>query len=103
MPWADAVPGLQIVGPDGAWHDVVPAPGALLVNLGDLTANGPTTAGARRCTAFFPPARRPDGAARRRSAAFFHDGNWDAVIECLPTCTGPGDPPLLHPFGRSTT
>ena len=24
--YADAVPGLQIVGPDGAWHDVVPEP-----------------------------------------------------------------------------
>ena len=35
---ADPVPGLQIVGPDGRWHDVLPSPGALLVNLGDLMA-----------------------------------------------------------------
>lgn len=29
---------------------------------------------------------------RRRSAAFFHDGNADAVIECLPGCAAsPGD------------
>ena len=33
--YADSVHGLQIVGPDGAWHDVVPSPGNLLVNLGD--------------------------------------------------------------------
>ena len=36
--WADRTPGLEILGDDGAWHGVVPEPGALLVNLGDLTA-----------------------------------------------------------------
>jgi isopenicillin N synthase-like dioxygenase len=36
--WADRVPGLQVLGPDGLWLDVQPADGALLVNLGDLTA-----------------------------------------------------------------
>jgi hypothetical protein len=25
--------------------------------------------------------------------AFFHDGNYDALIECLPTCHGGGNPP----------
>ena len=35
---ADPVPGLQIIGPDGGWHDVLPEPGTLLVNLGDLLA-----------------------------------------------------------------
>jgi len=36
--WADRTPGLEILGEDGAWHGVVPEPGALLVNLGDLIA-----------------------------------------------------------------
>lgn len=36
--WADQVAGLQVLGLDGVWHDVAPADGALLVNLGDLTA-----------------------------------------------------------------
>jgi len=36
--WADAVPGLQVLGGDGVWYDVQPAEGALLVNLDDLTA-----------------------------------------------------------------
>ena len=36
--WADQVRGLQVLGRDGRWHDVSPEDGALLVNLGDLTA-----------------------------------------------------------------
>jgi hypothetical protein len=29
----------------------------------------------------------PCSSERRRSAALFVDGNYDAVIECLPTCS----------------
>lgn len=36
--WADQVPGLQLLDADGVWHDVMPADGALLVTIGDLTA-----------------------------------------------------------------
>ena len=36
--WADRVPGLEIHGTDGNWHPVMPADGALLVNLVDATA-----------------------------------------------------------------
>ncbi|MCW2521846.1 MAG: 2OG-Fe(II) oxygenase, partial [Frankiales bacterium] len=35
---ADQVPGLEILGADGRWHPVLPADGALLVNLGDALA-----------------------------------------------------------------
>ena len=36
--WAEPVAGLQIVAPDGEWIDVIPADDALVINLGDLTA-----------------------------------------------------------------
>ena len=29
--------------------------------------------------------------------AFFHDGNWDAVVECLPTCCDPDHPARYEP------
>jgi hypothetical protein len=29
--------------------------------------------------------------------AFFHNANWDAVIECIPTCVGPGEAPRHAP------
>lgn len=34
---------------------------------------------------------------RRRSTAYFHDGNADALITCLPSCTDAGHPPLYAP------
>jgi isopenicillin N synthase-like dioxygenase len=34
---------------------------------------------------------------RRRSIAFFLDGNYDAVIECLPTCCDENHPPRYPP------
>ena len=33
---------------------------------------------------------------RRQSIAFFHNANWDAVIECLPPCRG-ADGSSTHP------
>lgn len=95
--FADQVPGLQIVAPDGQWVDVMPSPGALLVNLGDLTAEWTNDRWRSTLHRVLPPARLPDRVNRRRSVAFFHDGNHDARIECLATCTGPGNPPKYAP------
>ena len=86
--WADRVPGLQVLGPDGIWHDVQPAEGALLVNLGDLTARWTNDRWLSTLHRVKPPV--VDGVIqRRRSAAYFHDGNIDAVISTIPTCVGP--------------
>ena len=100
--WADPVPGLEIHGADGGWHPVRPADGALLVNLGDAIArwtNEEWISTLHRVTA--PPAGRAGraGAAlpRRRSAAYFHDGNVDAVIECLPGCVTAANPARYQP------
>ncbi len=95
--FADQVDGLQIIGPDGAWHDVAPSPGAFLVNLGDLTAEWTNDRWRSTVHRVLPPVRLADRVNRRRSVAFFHDGNHDALIECLPTCTGPGNPPKYAP------
>ncbi|MGJ0120054.1 isopenicillin N synthase family dioxygenase [Williamsia sp. MIQD14] len=81
--WADPIPGLQIVGPEGRWQNVEPVDGALLVNLGDLTARLTNDRWRSTLHRVRPPV--VDGAIRRRrSAAFFHDGNPDAVIATLP-------------------
>lgn len=95
--FADAVPGLQIVGPDGAWHHVVPSPGALLVNLGDLMAQWTNDRWRSTLHRVLPPARHAAEVRTRRSVAFFHDGNHDALVECLPTCVLPGEPPKYAP------
>jgi len=85
--WVDRVAGLQVLDADGHWHDVVPAPGALLVNLGDLTAR--LTGDRWRSTLHRVAPPVVDGRIRRRrSAAFFHDGNADAVVATLPDLPG---------------
>jgi isopenicillin N synthase-like dioxygenase len=95
--WADRVAGLQVLGGDRAWHDVMPDPGALLVNLGDLTARWTNERWLSTLHRVKPPV--VDGRIeRRRSAAFFHDGDLDALIETIPTCLAPGEAPTYPPI-----
>ena len=94
---ADAVPGLQIVGPDGAWHDVLPLTEGVVVNLGDaisIWTNDRWRSTLHRVVPA-PPGRDE---ARRRSFAFFHDGNTDAVMSCLPSCCSDDDPARYAPL-----
>jgi isopenicillin N synthase-like dioxygenase len=94
--WADRVPGLEIHGADGEWHPVRPAGGALLVNLGDAIARW--TNEEWISTLHRVAAPRINGAlVPRRSAAYFHDGNVDAVIECLPSCVTKDNPARYEP------
>lgn len=94
--WSDQVPGLQVLDHDGCWHDVAPADGALLVNLGDAMARWTNDRWRSTIHRVDPPV--VDGRIlSRRSAAFFFDGNSDAVIETLPGCARtdhPGYPPI---------
>jgi isopenicillin N synthase-like dioxygenase len=85
--WADRVtPGLQILDATGDWHDVIPAPGALLVNLGDAVARWTNDRWISTMHRVLAPIDADGRVVHRRSAAYFHDGNADAVIACLPGC-----------------
>jgi len=92
---ADPVPGLQVIGPDGEWRDVLPLEDGFVVNVGDALAiwtNDLWTSTIHRVVPGLP------GAAPRRSFAFFQDGNLDAVIECLPSCRSEQRPPRYQPI-----
>ena len=94
--WADEVRGLQVLGSDGVWHDVSPESGALLINLGDLTARLTNERWMSTLHRVKPPV--VDGTIqRRRSAAFFHDANADAVIGPLESCIDDDRPALYTP------
>ncbi|HEX2783552.1 MAG TPA: 2-oxoglutarate and iron-dependent oxygenase domain-containing protein [Ilumatobacteraceae bacterium] len=95
--YAEAVAGLQIVAPSGEWIDVVPADGGMVINLGDLTAQWTNDQWRSTVHRVVPPSAQVGGPVVRRSAAFFLDGNWDAVITCLPTCTNADNPPRYSP------
>jgi isopenicillin N synthase-like dioxygenase len=95
--WADRVAGLQVLDRAGIWHDVSPAPGALLINLGDLTSRWTNERWKSTLHRVKPPVQGGT-IHRRRSAAFFLDGNVDAIITALPGCVQPGESPLYAPI-----
>ncbi|MGZ7013057.1 MAG: isopenicillin N synthase family dioxygenase [Acidimicrobiales bacterium] len=91
--YADDVAGLEIVAPDGTWQSVIPVEGALLVNLGDLLAEWTNDRWRSTLHRVVPPPVGAEGPALRRSVAFFHDGNYDALVEVLATCCSAENPP----------
>lgn len=95
--WADQVEGLQVLGSDNAWHDVQPADGALLVNLGDVAARLTNDVWMSTLHRVTPPVVNGT-VKRRRSAAFFHDGNADAVVAPLPSFVAEGEEPFYEPI-----
>lgn len=95
--WADQVRGLQVLGSDGSWNDVSPADDALLINLGDVTARLTNERWMSTLHRVKPPVI--DGRIeRRRSAAFFHDGNPETVVAPLESCVDASHPALYEPI-----
>ena len=93
----DAPGGLQVRDVGGRWHDVPAVDGAYVVNVGDTLARW--TNDRWRSTVHrvvVPPADSVHDCSRQ-SIAFFHNANWDAVIECLPGCAEPGEMPTYPP------
>lgn len=79
---ADPVPGLQILGPDDEWVDVIPEPDALLMNVGDLLAIMTNNEWPSSLHRVIP--MDAGGAAVRRSLVFFHYPNLDVEVAVLP-------------------
>jgi len=93
----EAPGGLQVFTQDGDWVDVPVIPGALVVNIGDLMAqwtNDQWTSTRHRVA---NPPRDVVADTERMSIVFFHQPNYDAVVEVLPTCVEPGVPPSYAP------
>ena len=76
--WADQVKGLQVLHED-RWNDVSPADGALLINLGDLMARLTNEQWLSTLHRVKPPITGGT-IQRRRSAAYFFDGDAEAVV-----------------------
>lgn len=92
----DGVPGLQICKNKDAnpqvWEDVQPLKGAFVVNLGDMLerwSNGLFRSTLHRVVL---------SGEERYSIAFFLDPNFDCLVECLPACCSPSNPPRFPPI-----
>ncbi|GAA3047542.1 hypothetical protein GCM10020000_29590 [Streptomyces olivoverticillatus] len=91
--------GLQVLDKGGEWVDVPAINGSFVINIGDLMAFWTNYRWVSTVHRVVNPPR--DVATRKRySVPFFLQPNYDAPIECIPTCTGPGNPPR-HPATTS--
>ncbi|MGH7374390.1 MAG: isopenicillin N synthase family dioxygenase [Candidatus Rokuibacteriota bacterium] len=90
------VPGLQALNRQGEWVDVTAPPGAFVCNIGDLMQHWTNDRWVSTMHRVVNPPRAAAG-NRRLSIPFFHQPNYDALIECLPSCCGPGNPPRYEP------
>ena len=91
---ADAVPGLEVLAPDGNWVGLVPAPGTLVVNISDALSvwtNDVWRSSIHRVV----PSMEPGGEARR-SIALFLDGNEDAPLAPLDAFVSDARPARYH-------
>jgi isopenicillin N synthase-like dioxygenase len=93
----DAPGGLQVCDVTGRWHAVPAVPDAYVVNVGDALARWTNDRWRSTMHRVVVP---PSDAVRdcsRRSIAFFHNANWDAVIACLPGCADDSNPARYPP------
>ena len=80
-------PGLELLAQSGRWIQAPLLPGAFVVNAGDLLhrwSNGRVMSTPHRVI--------NTSGTDRYSIPFFVHPTGDTVIDCLPTCLGPGRP-----------
>ncbi len=83
----DAPGGLQVQTLSGKWIDVARIPGAFIINVGDIMMRWTND---RFISTMHRVVNPPSfgGGVGRISIPFFCMPNYDAVIECIPSCVG---------------
>ena len=86
--WQDQVGGLQVRNRAGQWIAAPYIEGTFVVNIGDMLE--------RWSNDLFvsTPHRVVNASGRERySIPMFYDPDFDTAVECLPNCSGTGNPP----------
>ena len=91
--WQDDKGGLQVRDrKTKTWIDATPIPGTLVINVGDLLGRWSND---RFASTPHRVINRSGG--DRYAIPFFFDCTIDHVMECLPGCSGPGNPAKFPP------
>jgi isopenicillin N synthase-like dioxygenase len=91
--WQDDVGGLQVKNRAAEWIDAPVIEDAFVINIGDMLA--------RWSNDLFvsTPHRVINASGRERySIPVFYDPDFETVVECLPNCAMPGNPPRYEPI-----
>ncbi len=89
---------LQVCNKAGAWVDVPQVPDAFVVNIGDLMMQWTNDKWISTLHRVVNPPRERSHDSLRQSIVFFHQPNYDAMVECLPSCLGPSEKPKYAPI-----
>ncbi len=108
-----ALGGLQVRNRQGEWVDVPYVENGFVVNIGDLMMQWTNDQWISTLHRVVNPPATSDQDNRRQSLVFFHQPNYDTLIECLPGCLPEGAAPrhaavtsgdhLLSKFVKQTT
>jgi isopenicillin N synthase-like dioxygenase len=95
----EAAPGgLEVLNSRGEWVGVKPVPGAFVVNIGDLMMQWTNDMWKSTMHRVVNPPRDLALGSRRISLVFFHQPNYDAMVECLASCRDAKNPPKYAPI-----
>jgi isopenicillin N synthase-like dioxygenase len=80
--------GLQVYSKEGEWLDVPMIKGGLVVNIADLMMQWTNDQWVSTLHRVANPPVHVASSNRRQSLVFFHQPNYDTMVECLPSCLG---------------
>jgi len=89
--------GLQVRTRGGDWIDVETRPDFFIVNIADQLMRWTNDTWLSNMHRVVNPPSGSKPTRGRLSVGYFFQPNYDALIECIPTCTGPGNRPLYEP------
>jgi isopenicillin N synthase-like dioxygenase len=88
----DTAGGLEVRRADGTWLKAPPVPGTWVCNVADMLSRW--TNGRWQST---PHRVKNLSGGDRYSNPYFFDMDMDSIVACVPTCTGPDNPPKYPP------
>jgi isopenicillin N synthase-like dioxygenase len=89
--------GLEVRNQEGTWIPIAAVPGTFVVNIGDLMMQWTNDTWISTMHRVVNPPQDKAGDSDRISLVFFHQPNYDAMVECLASCQGPGRPAKYAP------
>jgi isopenicillin N synthase-like dioxygenase len=94
----DTPDSLQVETRSGEWININRVPGAFVINIGDMMMRWTNDKWVSTVHRVVNPPFVNGRSERRLSIAAFCGPNYDTMVECLPNCSSPGNPPRYQPI-----